>query len=333
MSLTLVAAISFGFAKAQENINVNENRGDDIKLPELPLAITSFGGDRAGDALFIYGGHHGRAHHYSTAGQSGDLLRFDLKNGTKWEKIATGPKLQGLALIARGEKLYRIGGFQARNKEGDDHDLWSVADCQVFDLKTGKWEASIDMPTPRSSFDAVLAGDTIYVVGGWAMEGEKESVWRDDAYALDLSAENPHWKPIAKPPFQRRAMCVGARESKIFVIGGMQPKGKITTKTAVYDPQKNQWSEGPALPGEDMEGFGAACCTVDDQLYVSTSGGNLLKLSADAKSWQPIGKTPGGRFFHQMLPLSKRQLISIAGAHMEEGRFKDIQVLPLDDKQ
>ena len=298
-----------------------------IHLPDLPVAITSFGADREGDAIFVYGGHHGRAHHYSASGQSGDLLRLDLTTPANWKTIATGPNRQGLALIAHQEKLFRIGGFEARNAEGEEHDLWSVADCTPFNLATGEWESNIPMPTPRSSFDAVLAGDAIYVVGGWAMLGEEETVWREDAYALNLMDWEAGWQPITPPPFQRRALCVGTRDGLVYVIGGMQPDGKVTTATAVYDPGADEWSDGPNLPGEDMEGFGPACCTVGKQLYVSTSSGKLLRLSADGQTWELLCKTPTGRFFHQLLPLSDDCLASIGGAHMEEGRFKDVEVI------
>ena len=323
-----IASVFSIAAVAQEPSRVNDQAAK-IRLPDLPLAITSFGADRVGDALYVYGGHHGRAHHYSVAGQSGDLLRLDLSKGKRWETAAKGPKRQGLALIAHGDKLYRIGGFEARNAEGEEHDLWSVADCAAFSTTTGTWEANIDMPVARSSFDAVLVDDKIYVVGGWKMQGERDSVWRDDAYALDASNSSAGWKPIAKPPFKRRALGVGTRDGKVYAVGGMQPKGKVTTQTAVYDPSSDRWSEGPKLPGEEMEGFGPACCTLDNQLYVSTSSGKLLKLSPDGKSWQPLAELPTGRFFHQMLPLTKHRLVNVAGAHMEEGRFKDVEVIDL----
>ena len=69
-------------------------------IPDLPQAITSFGAAVLGDTVYVYGGHHGHAHHYSQSGQSGDLLRLSLKNPTTWELVATGPKLQGLAMVA-----------------------------------------------------------------------------------------------------------------------------------------------------------------------------------------------------------------------------------------
>ena len=328
----VVVATIANSACSEEPTRVNDQLSKTAsELPDLPLAITSFGADVVGDAMYLYGGHHGRAHHYSNKGQSGDLLRLDLKKPQRWENVAEGPNRQGLALIAHADKLYRIGGFEARNAEGEDHDLWSVADCRPFNLKSGKWEENIPMPTERSSFDAVLVGDAIYVVGGWSMQGEKESVWRDDAYALDVNNIDAGWKAIAMPPFKRRALCVGTRDGNVYAIAGIQPDGKVTTQTAIFDPTENKWSEGPKLPGEDMEGFGPACCTFDNQLYVSTSSGKLLKLSSDGKSWKPLAELPKGRFFHQMLPLGRKRLVNIAGAHMEEGRFKDVDVVDVKE--
>ena len=334
ISFAVALAMGMSMGTSQERTRVNEATSDtNTQLPDLPLAITSFGADRAGDALYVYGGHHGRAHHYSTKGQSGELLRLNLNSPKSWDVIAKGPKRQGLALIAHQGTLYRLGGFEARNAEGKDHDLWSVADCAQFNTRSGKWEARIDMPTERSSFDAVLVGDAIYVVGGWMMQGEKETIWRDDAYALDLTKTAAGWKAIARPPFKRRALCVGTRDGKVYAIGGMQPNGKVTAATSIYDPVEDAWSEGPKLPGEEMEGFGPACCTIESQLYVSTSSGKLLKLSPDGKTWQPVAELPTGRFFHQMLPLSQSRLVNIAGAHMEEGRFKDVEVVDVDREQ
>ena len=87
--------------------------------PDLPKAITSFGAAVLDGAIYVYGGFEGRAHHYYDQGQSGDLLRLNLdaavKPDAKWENVGTGPRLQGLALVACREALYRLGGFEARN--------------------------------------------------------------------------------------------------------------------------------------------------------------------------------------------------------------------------
>jgi outer membrane protein assembly factor BamB len=309
-----------------------EAKNAPVPYPGLPKAITSFGAAVLGDAVYVYGGHHGKAHHYYDLGQSGELLRLKLKDAAtskdaKWEVISTGPRLQGHALVAHGDSLCRVGGFEARNKETEEQNLWSVPDFVRFDLQTGKWHPMPPMPSSRSSFDAVVANGVLYVAGGWSMQGGKESAWQETALAFDFTAESPQWRELPKPPFQRRALALGTLNDKVYAIGGMLPEGKITRRTAIYDPAQKAWSEGPELPGEDMEGFGASCCALGDRLYVSTSSGKLLKLSQDGKSWENVQQLPDGRFFHRMLPVSDHQLILIGGASMQRGKYATVEVV------
>lgn len=300
-----------------------------IAYPNLPKAITSFGAAVLGDAVYVYGGHHGKAHHYYDLGQSGDLLRLKLADATssdaKWEVVSTGPRLQGHALVAHGNYLYRVGGFEARNKETEEQNLWSLTDFVRFDPKSGEWKAMPPMPSSRSSFDAVVAKDTLYVVGGWSMQADKESVWQETALAFDFAAPKPEWRELAKPPFKRRALSLGTLDDKIYCIGGMQPDGKVTRHTAIYDPASNAWSEGPELPGEEMEGFGTSCCALGNRLYVSTSSGKLLVLSKDGKSWEKVRELADGRFFHRMLPIREHELLLIGGASMQRGKYSTVE--------
>ncbi len=300
------------------------------RIPDLPQAITSFGAAVLDDSIYIYGGHHGEAHHYSQSGQSGELLRLDLNDLAAWRVVASGPRLQGLAMVAHGGKLYRVGGFTARNQDDEDQDLWSVSDLACYDPQGGDWESLPPMPADRSSFDAAVAGDTLYVVGGWAMQGEKETVWLDSAHAVDLSQTPLTWKPLAKPPFQRRALSVGALQGKVYVIGGMQPDGAVTTGTVVYDPKADAWTDGPRLPGDDMEGFGTACFPARDRLYVSTASGNILRLSDDGDAWESVAKLKAGRFFHRMLPFDRQHFAILGGASMKTGRFAQVDLAPID---
>jgi outer membrane protein assembly factor BamB len=304
-----------------EQPNANRN------YPALPQAITSFGAAILDGSLYVYGGHFGTAHHYSEAGQSNRLMRLKLDGPRAWEEVSKGPKLQGLALVAYGGMLYRVGGFTARNQEGDDQDLWSQADFDRFDPGTGKWQALPPLPSPRSSFDAVVSGDKLFVVGGWTLQGEKETTWPASAYSVELSERSLDWQAIPQPPFQRRAISVGALDGKLYVIGGMQPDGSITTETAILNPEMGNWSQGPMLPGDKMEGFGTACCTLAGRLYVSTISGKLLRLSDDGKSWQLVRQLSEARFFHRMMPIGDNRLLLLGGANMEKGKFSSLEMV------
>lgn len=231
-------------------------------------------------------------------------------------------------MVAHAGKLYRIGGFTAKNAEGEDHDLWSQTSVAAYDPTERTWIDLPPLPEPRSSFDAAVLGDAIYVVGGWSMQGDADRVWHKTAWKLDLRREGLEWEAIPEAPFQRRALAVAAYNGKIFAIGGMQQEGGPTPAVDVYDPQTRTWSTGPDLLGEQgLTGFGASAFATGGRLYVSTINGTLQRLSEDGSRWEMVGETPTARFFHRMLPLDANRLLVVGGANMRIGKFDTVEVL------
>jgi N-acetylneuraminic acid mutarotase len=286
----------------------------------------------------VYGGHKGRPHHYYKSGQVNELWKLDLDSPEKWEVVTKGPHLQGLAMVAYGGKLYRVGGFAAHNEEDEEHDLRSVADVVRFDPQTSQWESLAPLPESRSSHDAVLIGDKLYVVGGWQLSGEEEN-WHTTAWVADLSEEGITWKQLPTPPFQRRALSLGHLQGKLYVIGGMQQERGPTTRVDVFDPNSGQWSRGPSLldpkpdtesgeGDEGMEGFGSSAYTVEDQLFVSAYSGNLQCLESNTNEWRVVQQLKEDRFFHRMLPFRQRLLL-VGGASMRSGKRLYLEAVEL----
>ncbi len=299
-------------------------------FPPIPEEVTSFGAAIAGESLYLYGGHTGAAHSYSKKDQGRTLWRIDLKTPKQWESVVTGPPLQGLALVACNGKIYRIGGFTAVNKEGEEHDLRSTASVAVCDPATGKWNDCSPLPQPRSSFDAAVLDGKIYVIGGWHLSGSDDRAqWHNTAYVLDTAAETPTWKELPTPPFVRRALAVAAFDGKIYAIGGMQQRGGPTTRIDIYDPTTKRWSQGPSLHGRPMNGFGASAFAAGDHLYVTTMDGSLQRLDKEGRAWKSLGKLEHGRFFHRMLRLNDRQLLMIGGASMSTGKYDEIEIIEI----
>lgn len=299
------------------------------RYPPIPETVTSFGAAIAGDALYVYGGHTGDAHQYHAKAQANTLRRIELKNPTSWQELGTGPGLQGLAMVAHNGKLIRIGGFTAKNDEGEDHQLWSQSDVAIYDPATEQWTDLPPMPQPRSSFDAVVLGDQVYVVGGWNMQGDAEAEWLQTAYSIDLSASSPQWQPLPEPPFQRRALSVAAIDNKIYAIGGMQSDGGPTTRVDVFDTKTQTWSRGPSLQGKGMDGFGSSSFATGGRLYVTTYSGALQRLANDGQSWEMLDQLERERFFHRLLPIAENQLVVVGGASMSSGKFEEIDVIEI----
>ncbi len=297
-------------------------------LAPLPVTLTSFGGAIADSHVYVYGGNLGRSHSYSNEGQNKTLYQLSFDNGT-WEEVAAGPPLQGLAMVAHEGKLIRLGGFTARNAEGEEHDLWSRDEVAMFDpaADSREWQSLPSLPEPRSSFDAAVLGDHVYVVGGWAMTGtEGERDWHDTTWRMDLTADSPMWTAIASPSVQRRALAVAAYEGKIFAIGGITSDGDTTLETEIYDPATDRWSVGPELAGDEpMAGFGAAAFATGGSLYVSGVTGTLQRLAADQTEWTFVAETPTARFFHRMLPVDDQHFVVVGGAN-REGRLREVEI-------
>ena len=297
------------------------------ELATIPQVVTSFGAAIVDGGLYVYGGHTGSAHSYSKPEQGHTLERLDLKT-KKWTTVAKGPHLQGLAMVAHKGLLYRIGGFTAKNAEGEEQDLWSQSNVARFDPKSGQWTELPPLPEARSSHDAAVVGDTIYVAGGWAMSGDSDSKWHSTAWKMDLTQSSPKWETVPSPAFQRRAIALAAHGSKLYVIGGMPPKDGPTRRVDVLETKTGQWSQGPDLIGDDgMTGFGASAFATGGSLYVTTVKGTLQKLSDDGSSWKQVGRTPTPRFFHRLLPIDDKHLLVVGGANMEIGKFDTVEIL------
>src|ERR1700712_2497647 len=101
---------------------------DTAKTPHamLPRAVSSLGACVEGGNVYVYGGHTGRTHNYSTKTVSGAFLRMPVAGG-EWEELTPDTPVQGTALVGYKGKVYRVGGMQPRNAPEAKSDTHSVA--------------------------------------------------------------------------------------------------------------------------------------------------------------------------------------------------------------
>jgi len=287
---------------------------DTPRLPDLPAPRSSFGAAAVGDHVYVYGGHAGKPHSYSTETTLGEFRRLDLKNPTKWEELTGGPRLQGLALVAHRGRLYRVGGMRPQNARAEKTDTRSQATCAAYDPAAGKWADLEPLPEPRSSHDAAVVGDTLYVFGGWRLNGpDGRSEWLDHGWRLDLAKPGAKWQKVEQP-FQRRALTAAAHGGKVYVVGGLNPKSETELTVNVYDPKAGTWAEGPPLPGEKSNGFTPASAVAGGRLYVTPADGKLYRLADKGDRWDQAGQVREPRFVARMVAAPDGRLVVIAGA-------------------
>ncbi|MEM7166914.1 MAG: kelch repeat-containing protein [Planctomycetota bacterium] len=275
----------------------------------LAEGVASFGACADGAWLYVYGGHTGRAHQHSLDNLSHTFRRLSLLDGVSWQELPAGPPMQSVALVAHKGSVYRVGGLLARNRAGEDEDLWSSNEVARFDTVLKKWIPLPSLPERRSSHDACVLGDKIYVFAGWTLGGKR--TWLDTAYTMDLNDVDAGWEPLPTAPFERRAVDVTAHDGKLYVIGGITSDGDLSSDVDVFDPASGAWSFGPTLPGR---GFGASAAVQNGRLIASGMDGVLFRLSTDGKKWVQSGRLAIPRFFHRYVPLPDGRLACVSGA-------------------
>lgn len=305
----------------------------DSQLADFPKGMTSFGATVADGQVFVIGGKSGKAHQYAKSYQNRDVLCLSVDgNQDDWETVGENLGLQGLAIVSHGGKVYRIGGLEARNKEDEEQDLHSVADFVAFDLATRSWKQMPSLPEGRSSIDACVVGDQVYVVGGWSM-GDGEPKWSTTMLKFDLSKPEGQWEQV-EAPFQTRAMAVRHHGNKLFAIGGLQQRGGPTNQVHVFDLATAKWSEGPVVPASGpMKAFGCSAVSTQGHLLTSTYDGGIYVLGSDEKDWVKTYELETGRFFHQMLPIAKNRFALVGGSHMESGSHFEVEVFEVTDRK
>lgn len=302
----------------------------DSKFEDFPKGMTSFGATVIDNCIYVIGGKSGRAHSYAKSYQNRNVYQLKLDGSSNgWQVAGENLGLQGLAIVGHAGRVYRIGGLEARNEEGETHDLHSVSDFLSFDPSSREWVELPSLPEGRSSFDACLSDNQIYVVGGWEMAGENESRWATDMLKFDLSHPEKEWVRI-ESPFKTRALSVRPHQGKLVVIGGIEQKGGPTNSVHIFDLKKSQWSLGPEVPTSDgLKAFGCSSVPVGDDLLVSTYDGGIFRLGKDCSDWEKVYQLDEGRFFHQMLSIGESRFALIGGSHMEHGSQMEVAVFEI----
>lgn len=296
-------------------------------IAELTDSTTSFGAATNSRGIYLFGGNGGSAHSYYSGQQLNHLIQLRHENGATWEKISEATGVQGNAMVADDKQLILVGGFMALNKKGDPAKLESQRKVLRYDLEKKEWSNLPDLPEGRSSFDAAVLDNTLYVVGGWELSGDPDdSKWHTTAWKMSLSNPESGWKALATPPFQRRALALVAYQNQLYAIGGMDESSPTTAATA-YDPKHDRWEELSPIIGKPIHGFGVSAAVIKNQLIVSDVSGALQRYIPEKHDWEIVGHYAPGRFFHRMLPYKEDSAVLLGGANMAIGRFKPITVV------
>ena len=296
---------------------------------DVPLEMVSFGSCESDGYLYLHGGHKGKAHTYSKEHHENEFWRIKLQPKGEWEKLKNGIPAQGYAMVSYKGRVFKVGGSQATNNPEDPHNLHSIEEIESYDPKTNKWTLYGRLPEPRSSHEAVVVGDIMYVFGGWDFGNGREE-WLG-CISADLRAKKIQWKVLPEMPADRRAFSITHDDRYIYVVGGMDDGGTLNDFD-IYDTKKNEWARGPQLPSKgSLKGFGSAAGYAKGSVYVSDSSENLHRYDVSEEKWHVGNKLNKARFFHRMASFNG-DLYVIGGTSMKSGAINSIEKIILNTK-
>lgn len=306
--------------------------------PALPKEVTSFGAAVCDGAVYVYGGHMGKAHAYSTETVSGALWRMSLAKQDAWEVLPGNVPVQSPGIAAWKDKIILAGGMQPQNAPGEDQKLKSLDVAAMFDPATKTWTNLPPLPEPRSSHALAVIGDQLYAVGGWpldvgapkpAPDAPKSKKWHDTMVVMDLTKPAEGWKTLPQP-WTRRALAAAVLNGKLWCIGGMTEDNELSSAVDIYDPATKQWSSAPPVGEKERAmAFGIAVCVTGGRLYASPEGGKVYSIGPEAKAWSECGKLAKSRYFHQLIALDDTHLMAIGGTSKGQP-MDDVEIMTVE---
>ena len=207
---------------------------------------------------------------------------------SRWVSKAQMPTERArLAVVAYEGKVYAIGGDTVEGVSGA---------VEVYDPATDTWTRGANKPHPVRNVGAAVAGDWIYVPGGF--DALDQAITTVEAYAPEVDA----WTEVAPLPRPVFAYAIVAVQGRLCVFGGWDGT-RYLDSVLIYDPGTDTWSAGTPMP--QARGFCAAAA-VGEQVYViggydgqgESSSCELYELSkegTDESPWSERAPLQAGR--------------------------------------
>ncbi|MEM8563669.1 MAG: kelch repeat-containing protein [Pseudomonadota bacterium] len=164
---------------------------------------------------------------------------------------------------------------------------------------SSRWQsvAAADGSAPEARHEAAFSrvGEWLILAGG---RGEKATNLFDPAYG--------RWRTGAAPPIELHHFQGVEVDGTLWAIGaftGGYPDEKPLPNALIYDPESDQWREGPSVPADRRRGS-AGTATADGFIYIAGgatdghSGGHVAwldRLDINSGEWTRLSDAPRAR--------------------------------------
>jgi len=175
---------------------------------------------------------------------------------------------QEIGVVAIGEKIYVMGGFDELERESRDL-------VEVYDTSKDVWYTVSPMPKKLNHVGIAVYEGKIFVVGGFEYTLPIVTNWVSTNYLFIYDPTTDTWTRGPDMPTARAAHAVEIIDGKLYAIGGLNlmTSGIASnffetiyySDNEVYDILSNTWEKRTPMPTARNH---VASAIVDDKLYV-----------------------------------------------------------------
>jgi N-acetylneuraminic acid mutarotase len=180
-----------------------------------------------------------------------------------WETLAPAlTKRTEVTAAVLGGKIYVLGGF-AEPSLSNLSSLTITDMVEVYDPVTNEWTTRTPLPVGLHHAAAVVAGNRLYVIGGYRQAFL--ALWHPVATTYMYDPDQDAWTERSPMPTPRGALAAAESGGKLYAIGGYDGSGNKAA-VEVYDPVSDTWTARSPLP------------TPRDHLAAATVGGRIYAI-------------------------------------------------------
>lgn len=240
------------------------------RLTDMPTPRTGAKAAVVNGTIFVFGGFSAKEDHVALRKYPVSVEAYNPRTDT-WIPKQDMPVSRVLFDIGVVDgKVYIIGG--AMRIDGE-----RIGRVDVYNPATDTWVKGQEMPTSRENLGVGVVGSRIYAIGGrgWPQV-------RLGPYLTVIEAYNPtsrQWQKKSDMLDTRDSFAPVVVRDSIYLIGGVivGERGfapEYLASVSVYNPQKDAWSDIPAMPVPFVPGDAAA---VNGRIYVFGGMGDIGK--------------------------------------------------------
>lgn len=236
---------------------------------EPPLELHHFQAVKKDDDIYIVGAFTGK---FPNEVPVENIYIYKTKENRwiKGDAIPEDRRRGGAGSVLFNNKIYLAGGLQ--DGHNGNHVLW----FDEYDPETGNWQKLPDLPRFRDHFQAVVANNKVYLMGGRRTSrsiGQVFSLLIPEIDVYDLASKE--WTTLPDSlnlPTPRAGTSSIAINNQLFILGGESGEKKVAhAEVEVLDLNNMTWKRYPNLK---QGRHGTQPILYQGKIYLASGSGN-----------------------------------------------------------